>query len=144
MVINMKIAVGSDHAGFELKQAILEHLSANNINFIDCGTNSTESVDYPDFAKIVAESINEKDIMMGILVCGSGQGMAMTANRYKHIRAALCFNQETVKITRQHNDANLLCLGSRFIKKLEALSCVDTFLSTDFEGDRHLKRINKI
>ena len=136
--------VGSDHAGFELKQIIIEHLSERNMNYVDFGTNCLDSVDYPDFAKKVAEEVNSKDLIMGILVCGSGQGMAMTANRFKNVRAAICHNSDVAKVTRQHNDANVLCLGSRFIDISEAIKCVDVFLSTDFEGERHLKRINKI
>ncbi|MDB9986383.1 ribose 5-phosphate isomerase B [Pelagibacterales bacterium] len=144
MVTNIKIAIGSDHAGFELKQIIVEHLSSRNVDLIDCGTNNLDSVDYPDFAKRVADEVSNKDLVMGILVCGSGQGMAMTANRYKDVRAAICHNSDVAKVTREHNDANILCLGSRFIEEVEALKCVDVFLSTDFEGERHLKRINKI
>jgi ribose 5-phosphate isomerase B len=144
MVTNIKIAIGSDHAGFELKQIIVEHLSSRNLDLIDCGTNNLDSVDYPDFAKRVADEVSNKDLVMGILVCGSGQGMAMTANRYKDVRAAICHNSDVAKVTREHNDANILCLGSRFIEEAEALKCVDVFLSTDFEGERHLKRINKI
>jgi ribose 5-phosphate isomerase B len=144
MVTNVKIVVGSDHAGFELKQIIIEHLSERNMNYEDFGTNCLDSVDYPDYAKKVAEEVNSKDLIMGILVCGSGQGMAMTANRFKNVRAAICHNSDVAKVTRQHNDANVLCLGSRFIDISEAIKCVDVFLSTDFEGERHLKRINKI
>ena len=144
MVTNVKIVVGSDHAGFELKQIITEHLSERNMNYEDFGTNCLDSVDYPDYAKKVAEEVNSKDLIMGILVCGSGQGMAMTANRFKNVRAAICHNSDVAKVTRQHNDANVLCLGSRFIDMSEAIKCVDVFLSTDFEGERHLKRINKI
>ena len=144
MVTNVKIAVGSDHAGFELKQIIIEHLSERNMNYVDFGTNCLDSVDYPDYAKKVAEEVNSKELIMGILVCGSGQGMAMTANRFKNVRAAICHNSDVAKVTRQHNDANVLCLGSRFIDMSEAIKCVDVFLSTDFEGERHLKRINKI
>ena len=144
MVTNVKIVVGSDHAGFELKQNIIEHLSERNMNYVDFGTNCLDSVDYPDYAKKVAEEVNSKDLIMGILVCGSGQGMAMTANRFKNVRAAICHNSDVAKVTRQHNDANVLCLGSRFIDMSEAIKCVDVFLSTDFEGERHLKRINKI
>ena len=144
MVTNVKIAIGSDHAGFELKQIIVEYLSSRNVDFVDCGTKNLDSVDYPDFAKRVADEVSNKDLVMGILACGSGQGMAMTANRYKNVRAAICHNSDVAKITREHNDANILCLGSRFIEKTEALKCVDVFLSTDFEGERHLKRINKI
>ena len=144
MVTNVKIVVGSDHAGFELKQIIIEHLSERNMNYEDFGTNCLDSVDYPDYAKKVAEEVNGKDLIMGILVCGSGQGMAMTANRFKNVRAAICHNSDVAKVTRQHNDANVLCLGSRFIDISEAIKCVDVFLSTDFEGERHLKRINKI
>ena len=144
MVTNVKIAIGSDHAGFELKQIIIEYLSSRNVDFVDCGTKNLDSVDYPDFAKKVADEVSNKDLVMGILVCGSGQGMAMTANRYKDVRAAICHNSDVAKVTREHNDANILCLGSRFIEEAEALKCVDVFLSTDFEGERHLKRINKI
>jgi ribose 5-phosphate isomerase B len=144
MVTNVKIAIGSDHAGFELKQIIVEYLSSRNVDFVDCGTKNLDSVDYPDFAKRVADEVSNKDLVMGILVCGSGQGMAMTANRYKNVRAAICHNSDVAKITREHNDANILCLGSRFIEKTEALKCVEVFISTDFEGERHLKRINKI
>ena len=144
MVTNVKIVVGSDHAGFELKQIIIEHLSERNMNYVDFGTNCLDSVDYPDYAKKVAEEVNSKELIMGILVCGSGQGMAMTANRFKNVRAAICHNSDVAKVTRQHNDANVLCLGSRFIDISEAIKCVDVFLSTDFEGERHLKRINKI
>ena len=144
MVTNIKIAIGSDHAGFELKQIIVEHLSSRNVDFVDFGTYSLDSVDYPAFAKRVADEVSNKDLVMGILVCGSGQGMAMTANRYKDVRAAICHNSDVAKVTREHNDANILCLGSRFIEEAEALKCVDVFLSTDFEGERHLKRINKI
>jgi ribose 5-phosphate isomerase B len=144
MVTNVKIVVGSDHAGFELKQNIIEHLSERNMNYVDFGTNCLDSVDYPDYAKKVAEEVNSKDLIMGILVCGSGQGMAMTANRFKNVRAAICHNSDVAKVSRQHNDANVLCLGSRFIDISEAIKCVDVFLSTDFEGERHLKRINKI
>ena len=144
MVTNVKIAVGSDHAGFELKQIIIEHLSERNMNYVDFGTSCLDSVDYPDYAKKVAEEVNSNDLIMGILVCGSGQGMAMTANRFKNVRAAICHNSDVAKVTRQHNDANVLCLGSRFIDISEAIKCVDVFLSTDFEGERHLKRINKI
>jgi len=144
MVTNVKIVVGSDHAGFELKQIIIEHLSERNMNYEDFGTNCLDSVDYPDYAKKVAEEVSSKDLIMGILVCGSGQGMAMTANRFKNVRAAICHNSDVAKVTRQHNDANVLCLGSRFIDISEAIKCVDVFLSTDFEGERHLKRINKI
>ena len=144
MVTNVKIAVGSDHAGFELKQIIIEHLSERNMNYVDFGTNCLDSVDYPDYAKKVAEEVNSKELIMGILVCGSGQGMAMTANRFKNVRAAICHNSDVAKVTRQHNDANVLCLGSRYINISEAIKCVDVFLSTDFEGERHLKRINKI
>ena len=144
MVTNVKIVVGSDHAGFELKQNIIEHLSERNMNYVDFGTSCLDSVDYPDYAKKVAEEVNSNDLIMGILVCGSGQGMAMTANRFKNVRAAICHNSDVAKVTRQHNDANVLCLGSRFIDTPEAIKCVDVFLSTDFEGERHLKRINKI
>ena len=144
MITNIKIAIGCDHAGFELKEAIVNHLSNNNMEYIDCGTYDQQSVDYPDFAKKVVSELNDTNFTMGILVCGIGQGMAMSANRSKNIRAALCYNSDVAKVSRQHNDANILCLGSRFIEKSEAIKCVDTFIMTKFEGERHLKRINKI
>ena len=144
MVTNVKIAVGSDHAGFELKQNIIEHLSERNMNYVDFGTSCLDSVDYPDYAKKVAEEVNSKDLIMGILVCGSGQGMAMSANKHKGIRAALCNSREMTELARAHNDANILTLGARFIDESLAFSCVDTFISTSFEGDRHIQRVNKI
>jgi ribose 5-phosphate isomerase B len=139
MVTNIKIAIGCDHAGFELKEAIVNHLSNNNMEYIDCGTHDHQSVDYPDFAKKVVSELNDRKFTMGILVCGSGQGMAMTANRGKNIRAALCHNSDVAKVSRQHNDANILCLGSRFIEKSEAIKCVDTFMMTEFEGGKTFK-----
>ncbi len=140
----MNISIGCDHAGPVYKTTISNHLKERGFLVKNCGTDGEESVDYPDFAKRVADEVSNKDLVMGILVCGSGQGMAMTANRYKDVRAAICHNSDVAKVTREHNDANILCLGSRFIEEAEALKCVDVFLSTDFEGDRHLKRINKI
>ena len=117
MVTNVKIVVGSDHAGFELKQIITEHLSERNMNYIDFGTNCLDSVDYPDYAKKVAEEVNSKDLIMGILVCGSGQGMAMTANRFKNVRAAICHNSDVAKVTRQHKNKMSTMAKTRKIRQ---------------------------
>ena len=136
-----KIIIGSDHAGFEMKNSIISNLS--DVEFDDIGTDSDESVDYPDYANELVKRIQSNSYSFGILICGTGIGMSMSANRTKDIRAALCLNTKMAELARQHNDANILCLGSRFIEKSEALKCVDTFMMTKFEGERHLKRINK-
>jgi ribose 5-phosphate isomerase B len=137
-----KILIGSDHAGFELKTKIIEHLSPKQYTIIDTGTNSDKSTDYPTYAHKVGGLLYPKTI--GILICGSGNGMAMTANKWEYARAALCWNIETAKLARQHNDANILCLPARFISTTQALEMVDAFLTTEFEGGRHTQRVNSI
>ena len=139
-----KISIASDHAGYEMKKNIMKYLEKNGFSLIDRGPSNSESVDYPDFAKKVCKDLLDQDVDKGILVCGSGQGMAMVANKYKGIRAALCNSEEMTELARAHNDANILTLGARFVDESIALSCVEKFISTSFEGDRHIKRVNKI
>ena len=140
----MKLALCSDHAGYELKSIIEGYLQANGIDYTDFGTFSAESCDYPDFAHAAAEAIEKGECSMGIAMCGSGNGIAMTLNKHQQIRAALCWTNELAALARQHNTANVLVLPARFIEPATALALVDTFLSTDFEGGRHQRRIDKI
>ena len=136
-----RVYIASDHAGFELKEEILK---VNRDLLLDLGTKNKDRVDYPDFALTLVENIKKDKESKGILICGTGNGMAIAANRDKNIRAGLVFNAEITKLIRQHNDANVLVLPGRFIDVQEALKCVDIFLSTDFEGGRHERRVNKI
>ena len=138
----MKISIGSDHAGFELKQKIIEKYSS--FKFDDCGTFSNKSVDYPDFGHKVANSVLTNNVDYGIVVCGSGIGISIAANRNKGIRAALCTSTEHAKLSRLHNDANVLALGSRLTDEKEIYAIIDIFLATSFEGGRHSDRIKKI
>ena len=138
----MKISIGSDHAGFELKQKIIEKYSS--FEFDDCGTFSNESVDYPDFGHKVANSVLSNNVDFGIVVCGSGIGISIAANRNKGIRAALCTSTEHAKLSRLHNDANILALGSRLTDEKDIYDIIDIFLATSFEGGRHSDRIKKI
>ncbi|HNE50441.1 MAG: ribose 5-phosphate isomerase B [Chitinophagales bacterium] len=144
MNLPAKIVIGSDHAGFEYKEAIKSYLSNNNIQTIDVGTHSTDSCDYPDYAHAAANEIETGNAVLGILICGSANGVAITANKHQKIRAALCWQNEIAKLARQHNDANIICLPARFITIDEAEEMVHTFLTTDFEGGRHQKRVEKI
>ena len=139
-----KIFISSDHAGYKLKEAIKLHLTKKKLSFQDMGPYNDNRVDYPDFAHKVARRVKLKKNNFGILVCGSGMGMNIAANRHKNIRAAQCFNLKSTKLSRLHNDANIITLGSRLLSKNNALKCVNVFLSTKFEGGRHLKRIKKI
>jgi len=139
-----KISLASDHAGFKLKENIKKSLKKKRITVIDLGPKTDSSVDYPDFAKKVARSVASKKSNIGILVCGSGTGMAMSANKIKKIRAAVCYNRASTSLSRKHNNANILALGSRFTKKSNAIRLVNIFLSTKFEGGRHLRRIKKV
>lgn len=139
-----RVALGCDHAGFELKEIIINRLKDRGILFHDFGTFSTESTDYPDFAHAVAKSVNSGEFEKGILICGSGNGVSMTANKYPGVRAALCWNREIARLARLHNDANILSLPGRFIDPEVALSALDAFLETDFEGGRHQRRVEKI
>ena len=139
-----KIFISSDHAGFKLKETIKSYLSEKKISFEDMGPYNNDRVDYPDFAHKVSRRVKLNKNNVGILVCGSGMGMNIAANRHKNIRAAQCFNLKSTKLSRLHNDANIITLGSRLLTKKNALSCVGVFLNTKFEGGRHLKRIKKI
>ena len=138
------IVLASDHAGFKLKEEIKKFLIKKRKKVLDLGTKNTRSVDYPDYAHILSKRMKKNKNQFGILVCGSGAGMSMTANKHKNIRAALCYNTKSTKLSRLHNDANVMTIGSRLIKKKVALKCVDTFLKTNFDGGRHTKRVKKI
>lgn len=142
--IMLKIALASDHAGFELKSAINLYLGKEKFRIIDFGCFSAESCDYPDFAHPLAAAVEKDTEMMGIVCCGSGNGINMTVNKHKGIRSAICWNCEVAELARSHNNANVCSLPSRFISEKEALEIVNIFLSTDFEGGRHLQRINRI
>ena len=139
-----KIFISSDHAGFKLKEEIKNHLSKKKLSFQDLGPFNDDRVDYPDYAHKVARKVKSNKSNVGILVCGSGMGMNIAANRHKNIRAAQCFNLKSTKLSRLHNDANIITLGSRLLTKKLAINCVNTFLNTKFEGGRHSKRIKKI
>ena len=139
-----KIFISSDHAGFKLKEIIKIYLTKKKIVFHDLGPNSDFSVDYPDYAHMVSRKVSVSKNNVGILICGTGIGMSIVANRHKNIRAAQCFNLKTTKLSRLHNDANIITLGSRLLTKKNALSFVSVFLNTKFEGGRHSKRIKKI
>ena len=143
-LIFKKISLASDHAGFTLKEIIKKKLIKNKVKVLDFGPFNKDKVDYPDYAKKVARNISSKKTNMGILVCGSGTGMAMSANKLRKIRAAVCYNSVSTRLSRTHNNANILALGSRLTNKREALKLVNIFLSTKFEGGRHLRRIRKI
>ena len=140
----MKVAIGADHAGFSLKEKLKKYLQEKNIEVKDFGPDSEQSVDYPDFAHPVASAVEKKEFDFGLLMCGSGNGINMTANKHAGIRSALCWNSEIAKLARQHNNANVLTLPARFIEEAEAKKCVDVFLSTPFEGGRHEGRVKKI
>lgn len=140
----MKIAIGSDHAGFALKAKIKQLLTDKNIEVEDFGAFSTDSVDYPDFAHPTSEAVENGDADLGILLCGSGNGIAMTANKHQNIRAAICWNTELAELARQHNNANVLVLPARFIPEALGLEIVESFLKAEFEGGRHERRVNKI
>ncbi len=138
------IPIGCDHAGFQTKQAIIQHLTSKGYEVKDYGCFSEESIDYPDYAHPVAEHIEKNPGTLGILLCGSGNGISMTANKHQEIRSALCWKKEITELARQHNDANIITLPARFISIEEAIEMVDTFLNTPFEGGRHAKRVSKI
>ncbi len=140
----MKIAIGNDHAGTEYKLAVVGLLKSMNIDIINHGTDSTDSVDYPDFIHPVANDVANGSVDFGIIICGSGNGASMTANKHQKIRAALCWNKEITELARSHNDANILSLPARFISLHQALDMVKIFLNTPFEGGRHERRIEKI
>ncbi|HYF67122.1 MAG TPA: ribose 5-phosphate isomerase B [Ohtaekwangia sp.] len=139
-----KIAIGSDHAGYDYKEALKKWLTANGVTYQDFGTHSASSADYPDFAHPVASAVENKEFELGILVCGSANGVAITANKHQGIRAAICWTEELASLSRQHNDANIVCIPARFIEIKTAEQIVDTFIKTEFEGGRHANRVNKI
>lgn len=140
----MKISIGNDHAGPDYKKAIIAYLKKQGHILINHGTDDTQSVDYPDFIHPVAKDVAEGRSDLGIIICGSGNGAAMTANKYQKIRAALCWNNEMVTLARLHNNANIISLPARFLSIPQTLEMVETFLNTDFEGGRHQGRIEKI
>lgn len=140
----MKIAIGADHAGFLLKEEIKKYLIENKHQVKDVGAFSEERADYPDFAHPVADSVENGVADYGVLICGSGNGINMTANKHKGIRSALCWNSEVAMLARQHNNANIIALPARFISVDEARKCIDAFLNTTFEGGRHTDRVKKI
>ncbi len=140
----MKISIGSDHAGFELKQEVLNYLKNKNVIVFDKGCFSAARADYPDYGHAVANSVLSSESNLGIVICGSGNGINMSVNKHKGIRGALCWNREVASLARQHNDANVMALPARFINKEEAFACADAFISAVFEGGRHQGRVEKI
>ncbi len=138
------IALGSDHAGYDAKSKVIKHLQSKGISFIDFGTKSTKPVDYPDYIHPVADAIRSKKADMGIIFCGSANGVAMTANKHPFIRAAIAWNKEIARLARAHNDANILAVPARYTDDITLLAIVDSFFATEFEGGRHLRRIKKI
>ena len=140
----MKIAIGNDHAGTAYKQAIVAYLQTQKIEVINVGTDSLDSVDYPDFAHPIGQMIDKGEVDFGIVMCGSGNGIAMTVNKHQKVRCALCWNKEIAQLARQHNNANVLSIPARYTAIEQALEIVKTFLNTDFEGGRHQNRVNKI
>jgi ribose 5-phosphate isomerase B len=139
-----KIAIGSDHAGFEAKEKAKSELVALGVEVVDKGSHSLDSVDYPDFGAAVARAVASGEVERGILVCGSGIGISIAANKIPGARAALCWNEETARLAREHNDANVLCFGSRFIEPEQAARMVRIFLETEFAGGRHTQRVEKL
>lgn len=140
----MKIAIGSDHAGFEYKEGLKKWLDAHGYEVNDFGAHSGDSSDYADFAHPVANDVEKKNASLGLLVCGSANGVAITANKHQGIRAAICWNEELASLSRQHNDANVLCIPARFISFDLAEKVLDAFLKASFEGGRHARRVGKI
>tara|TARA_R110000868_G_scaffold173829_1_gene410211 strand:- start:20468 stop:20902 length:435 start_codon:yes stop_codon:yes gene_type:complete len=140
----MNISIGNDHAGVEYKFAITKHLESKGYTVINNGTDTLSSVDYPDFIHPVAKDVEDKKVDFGIIICGSGNGANMTANKHQGVRSALCWNKEIVALARQHNNANILSIPARFTALPQVIEMVDTFLETNFEGGRHQTRINKI
>ena len=138
------IAIGSDHAGFEYKEDVISFLEGKGLLFKDFGTYSKESVDYPDFAHPVATAVEAGECAFGILLCGSANGVAITANKHQHIRAGICWGEEIAKLIRQHNNANIICIPSRFVREGDVEKMLNTFMNTEFEGGRHATRVGKI
>ena len=139
-----KVILASDHAGFKLKEEIKKFLIKKRKRVLDLGTKNTSSVDYPDYAHLLSKKMRRAENQFGILICGSGAGMSMTANKHKNIRAALCYDTKSTKLSRSHNNANVMTIGARFTKKNVALKCVSIFMKTNFKGGRHTNRVKKI
>jgi ribose 5-phosphate isomerase B len=142
--LHKPIAIGSDHAGYEYKEDLISFLEGKGLAFKDFGTHSKDSVDYPDFAHPVASAVESGEYAFGILLCGTANGVAITANKHQGIRAALCWGEEIAKVVRQHNDANIICIPARFVREGDAEKMVALFMTTEFEGGRHATRVNKI
>ena len=140
----MQFSIGNDHAGVDYKEAIVSYLTSKGHEVLNHGTDSEDSVDYPDFIHPVAQDVSSKKASLGIIICGSGNGASMTANKYQDIRSALCWSKEIVALARQHNNANILSLPARFISIPQAIAMVEVYINTDFEGGRHQNRIDKI
>ena len=140
----MQFSIGNDHAGVDYKEAIVSYLISKGHEVLNHGTNSEDSVDYPDFIHPVAQDVSSKKSGLGIIICGSGNGASMTANKHQDIRSALCWSKEIVALARQHNNANILSLPARFISIPQAIAMVEVYINTDFEGGRHQNRIDKI
>lgn len=142
--LQLPVAIGCDHAGFDYKEAIISFLEGKGIAFTDFGTHSTDSVDYPDFAHPVALAVEKGEAAFGILLCGSANGVAITANKHQGIRAAICWGEELAQLARQHNNANIICIPARFVREGDVEKMIDLFIHTPFEGGRHENRVNKI
>ena len=142
--LNKPVAIGGDHAGFEYKEDLISFLEAKEIPFQDFGTYSTDSVDYPDFAHPVAAAVEQGEAAFGILLCGSANGVAITANKHQGVRAAICWGEEITKLAREHNNANIICIPARFVREGDAEKMVEIFITTEFEGGRHERRVEKI
>ena len=142
--LSKPIAIGCDHAGFEYKEDIISFLEGKELAYKDFGTYSIDSVDYPDFAHPVANAVENKEAAFGILLCGSANGVAITANKHQHIRAAICWGEELAELARKHNNANVICIPSRFVREGDVEKMLDIFIHTEFEGGRHEKRVEKI
>ncbi len=139
-----RVAIGSDHAGYEAKESVKRELEALGVEVFDKGAHSLESVDYPDFGALVGRAVASGEVERGVLICGSGIGISMAANKIAGVRAALCWNEETARLAREHNDANILCFGARFIEPAMAARMVSVFMETDFAGGRHAARVRKL
>ena len=142
--LSKPIAIGSDHAGFDYKEDLISFLEGKGLVFEDFGTHTKDSVDYPDFAHPVSNAVEKGDAAFGILVCGSANGVAITANKHQGIRAAVCWGEELAKLSREHNNANIICIPARFVREGDAEKMVNLFMHTEFEGGRHAKRVDKI
>jgi ribose 5-phosphate isomerase B len=142
--LSKPVAIGSDHAGFEIKEDLISFLESKSLTYKDFGTYSIDSVDYPDFAHPVASAVESGDYAFGILLCGTANGVAITANKHQHIRAAICWGEEIAQLVREHNDANIICIPGRFVREGDAEKMLEIFITTDFIGGRHLRRVEKI